>query len=1283
MPKQEREPNWCLSALDKTQCSILGQAWLVHKKVPPPDTMDWMAKLIDSHYKIVRYWFHCRVNFEAINKAMAASPDTGLLMPGVDNWYELEYFTHPLGAPAAAKARPSSSRTSATTTNPHTSSSKTSSYTSIARQRTNQTSKNNEPAASQGRPKLLRDTPESSDDGSTDDNSVSDKSETRARQAPCASKKRQAASAVDEPETSSMKHARHATSSYLARRTQSHGVGMGGTDTAEQEPLRKLSRYSTTNLKNIQVTVEIPLLQGRSSRHKRDAIPVNPPAEGIPSTISSMMPEESPTNTLLEEKIGTNQVPSDKPITAATLSPANQPMDEVMHSVRQTLDEIDHTMTTSVAKINETESSTNDNKAESSTYDNKAELSTSTAAGPSRVSQRIDEHSHGLAHSTTRVTRRQHNRMVSTRKNNPEESIITKSLSNEPFASIKIRKKSKESGQADIPPLPTNVLPDSSPLSVASLLPTSIPEWRVQEQMLPTMLDPCAIGSALSPKPVGAEVSTRSLSEQKAAEQWVNRIERGQSNPSSTLATLQIEEGDQGIQEIVHKGPSEQRTEESKHQLTRRHSGAWDICAGVNGQDDQSNIPRIMSERRGGDWKPRFGSQHSGTDNRRSGSQSKDGPRNSVYVGRSSDRHTGSYEHDRDRRGANGASDQPHRSSYHGGHAHSHSHSHSHSHKSDRNHRQSDHHRDKKHYSNHRDSSDREDDRRYRSQNSRESSEDNGRDSNSHHQNRGFNREGHTHHRDRSREHHWDHRPHRQRHHDHHHRSRERHEGLSDFDETACEPAFPIRVQFHLSDAKALNIDALSITQEMISRDLGSVHDLDWKQFAFLTNIRPVQSWSGIGLKDVTDRPSSVPGTYDFYIAPSARNEGTKALIKNQRQGFIQVQTWDEANVIKAAVDTLTTIIGPQQIALKKIGSGNSEKAKEQLKAVKYAPGYQLTFSLFSGDASNGVRGWKVQEAISAYMTPFLRSMSTISKFSIESQVQHYASLTFEPKLDLVKNEHYLTPDSLSNFINAAEWSLASTVSSFPSLNFLVYVPKSNDSPLVIKQGPEHTSTTDSFLIPRWGGITILNRSNSSVDANTISVKELEQVMDVFLTQLRELLGVPDLSVSSKAAAKIPIQFQRHSNAAVPTTWELDYLQRLRWAENLVDSLSTLTSLARLVADTPNMVVLDHIQKDVVEALKDIEESCGLMAKQEYTAALARSRDGLVKAETAFFDPTMVSMLYFPDEHKYAIYMPLFVPISVPLVMALLRELKKVKESKRAAAKGVATEGTEGKKKTE
>ncbi|ORZ05341.1 phosphatidylinositol-glycan biosynthesis class S protein, partial [Lobosporangium transversale] len=333
-------------------------------------------------------------------------------------------------------------------------------------------------------------------------------------------------------------------------------------------------------------------------------------------------------------------------------------------------------------------------------------------------------------------------------------------------------------------------------------------------------------------------------------------------------------------------------------------------------------------------------------------------------------------------------------------------------------------------------------------------------------------------------------------------------------------------------------------------------------------------------------------------------------------------------------------------------------------KAVKYAPGYQLTFSLFSGDASNGVREWKIQEAINAFFAPFLKSMSVISTFTVESQVQHYASLTFVPQFDADRKEHYLTPDTLPNFINAAEWSLASTVSSLPPLNFLAYVPKPSESPLVIRsESSGSRSLTNSFLIPRWGGITILNREhgNTSSTPHVITVQELEPPMKIFLTQLRDLMGVSDLSFSK---ASFPIVFHKTVNGAL-TTWELDSLLRRRTAENLVDSLATIASLARLVMDTPNMVVLDHIQKDVINALKDVERSCQRLSEQDYLEAISASRDALVKSETAFFDPTMVSMLYFPDEHKYAIYMPLFVPISVPLVMAVLRELKRWKENKR------------------
>jgi phosphatidylinositol glycan class S len=45
--------------------------------------------------------------------------------------------------------------------------------------------------------------------------------------------------------------------------------------------------------------------------------------------------------------------------------------------------------------------------------------------------------------------------------------------------------------------------------------------------------------------------------------------------------------------------------------------------------------------------------------------------------------------------------------------------------------------------------------------------------------------------------------------------------------------------------------------------------------------------------------------------------------------------------------------------------------------------------------------------------------------------------------------------------------------------------------------------------------------------------------------------------------------------------------------------------------------------------------------------------------------------VYFPDEHKVAVYLPLLGPIGVPLVASLLKELKRIaagRKARRAAA---------------
>lgn len=61
---------------------------------------------------------------------------------------------------------------------------------------------------------------------------------------------------------------------------------------------------------------------------------------------------------------------------------------------------------------------------------------------------------------------------------------------------------------------------------------------------------------------------------------------------------------------------------------------------------------------------------------------------------------------------------------------------------------------------------------------------------------------------------------------------------------------------------------------------------------------------------------------------------------------------------------------------------------------------------------------------------------------------------------------------------------------------------------------------------------------------------------------------------------------------------------------------------------------------------------------RDYARAMKDSATARRNAVKAFFDPTMVGMMYFPDEHKLAIYVPLFVPLLFPLISRFFKEIK-------------------------
>lgn len=66
----------------------------------------------------------------------------------------------------------------------------------------------------------------------------------------------------------------------------------------------------------------------------------------------------------------------------------------------------------------------------------------------------------------------------------------------------------------------------------------------------------------------------------------------------------------------------------------------------------------------------------------------------------------------------------------------------------------------------------------------------------------------------------------------------------------------------------------------------------------------------------------------------------------------------------------------------------------------------------------------------------------------------------------------------------------------------------------------------------------------------------------------------------------------------------------------------------------------------------------------EYERALEASRKAVVAAEETFFDPTMLAMLYFPEEHTLAVYALPFFPIAFQFLSGVYKEFKSRRSAK-------------------
>ncbi|KAJ2755328.1 GPI transamidase component [Coemansia sp. BCRC 34490] len=451
--------------------------------------------------------------------------------------------------------------------------------------------------------------------------------------------------------------------------------------------------------------------------------------------------------------------------------------------------------------------------------------------------------------------------------------------------------------------------------------------------------------------------------------------------------------------------------------------------------------------------------------------------------------------------------------------------------------------------------------------------------------------------------------------------------------------------------------------------------------------------------------PSGTPGHYSVRVARSDDGGAGHSVVdvgpdRTVRIALPKAAQLSAQSVKQSVARVIAAIVSREERAVQQGGSralGERKprqglRSRESRGALKFAPHVSVTLTLLNENPVGGAQvDWEIEKAVAEFLQPLVDALRPLTRLSVTSQVLHHAGPP--PVTPIVRNNAtYLTPPMLSHFVNSPSWNLASVDPVAPMLNFILYVPALASQPVRIleSEGDGAGSVgTNAFSIPQWGGVAIANlpahtRPGSRV---VLSSTELQPHMGVFVAQLRSLLGIRSdtpLAASTVSAADdgsaliergTGVRVQLASETGV-SGWELDALMRQWTIQGRQTAITTLQSLVRLVDSLQNMVVMDAIKTQVDQSLAALAaiDSTQSAAVADYSAAtsFASAATAAVLAETAFFDPSMVSMLYFPDQHKYAIYFPFFLPVAIPVLSAIRHLITASRRRRRKAVPDAA-----------
>ncbi|VDP90773.1 unnamed protein product [Echinostoma caproni] len=194
---------------------------------------------------------------------------------------------------------------------------------------------------------------------------------------------------------------------------------------------------------------------------------------------------------------------------------------------------------------------------------------------------------------------------------------------------------------------------------------------------------------------------------------------------------------------------------------------------------------------------------------------------------------------------------------------------------------------------------------------------------------------------------------------------------------------------------------------------------------------------------------------------------------------------------------------------------------------------------------------------------------------------------------------------------------------------------------------------TNVAVVPQWGGLFFVDAPDPCTRGPSDStapedVKLAHQLISV----IRVLLGLPDRKpdlqnlVELRSTGIISTRRNFHT--------QLDGWFLRRTIESLLSIKVTMTSLVDLLSRFPNMVINDHVAHEVTRSTQVWAQTLDALANARtgpnhtsihFGTVFLSAQDALESVNSAFFDHSLLGRLYFQEDQKYGIYVPLFLPI--------------------------------------